>query len=219
MVAKKSSTKASAKRKVSAKKTPGSVLDRIVDAGLDEATIVGWRNTTMDAIASRAGVGLGEALILVPTKARFVLRLMDRVDTLTLSEVKGVERDDTPRDRLFEIMMCRFDVLNGHRDGFKSVIAAIVRDPSIAPLALCRLRRSLAATLAAAGVSPDGLVGLLCVKGLAVVGACTLRVWMRDDSVDLTKTMAALDRALARAERLAGFSSLRRGRKSSEAAA
>jgi hypothetical protein len=218
MAAKKPAAKSSAKRKVSAKKTGGSALDRIIDAGLDEAGIAGWRTTTMEAIASRANVELGEALILVPTKAHFVLRLMDRVDAQTLAGVKRVESDDTPRDRLFEIVMRRFDALNRHRDGFKSVIYATARDPVAAPLALCRVRRSMAMMLAAAGISVDGLKGLIRIKGLAAVGAYALRAWMKDDSADLAKTMAALDRALAQAERVARFSPFRRREKSSEAA-
>ena len=219
MATKKSSAKASAKRKSAVKKAPSSVLDRVLDAGLGEAAITGWRNTTMAAIASRADIGLGEVLALVPTKAYFVLRLLDRVDILTFAGVKGIDNDNTPRDHLFDIMMRRFDVLNSYRDGFKSVVAATVRDPAVAPFVLCRLRRSLAAMLAAAGISPDGLAGLLRVKGLAVVSACVLRVWMRDDSTDLAKTMAALDRALARAECLAGFSPFQRRRETGDTAA
>ena len=217
MAAKKAAAKASAKRKTSAKKTTRSVVDRIIDAGLDEAALSGWRNTSMDAIASRAGVDLGEALVLVPTKADFALRLLDRADALTIADVKGVDGDDSPRDRLFEIMMRRFDVLNTHREGYRAVISGTMRDPSAAPLALCRLRRSLSMILAGAGISPDGLTGLLRIKGLAAVGAYTLRAWVKDDSADLAKTMAALDRALAQAERLAGFSPFRRRGKTSEA--
>ncbi len=217
MAAKKAAAKASAKRKQSTKQATGSVLDRIIDAGLDEAALSGWRNTTMDAIASRAGVDLGETLMLVPTKAHFALRLLDRADALTMLDVKEVDGDDTPRDRLFEIMMRRFDVLNAHREGYRAVIAGTMRDPSAAPLALCRLRRSLSMILAAAGISPDGLIGLLRIKGLAAVGAYTLRAWVKDDSVDLAKTMAALDRALAQAERLAGFSLHRRREKPGDA--
>jgi hypothetical protein len=176
---------------------------------LDEAAVIGWRNATMDAIASRANVRLGEALLVVPTKAHMVLHLMDRVDTQTLSTVTRVEGDDTSRDRLFEIMMRRFDALSRHREGFKSIIKATARDPAEAPLALCHLRRSLGAMLAAAGISADGLKGLIRIKGLGVVGAYALRAWMRDDSADLAKTMAALDRALFQAERMAKFSPFR----------
>jgi hypothetical protein len=64
--------------------------------------------------------------------------------------------------------------------------------------------------LAAAGVSPDGLLGCARIQGMKVVLLCALRGWMEDDSTDLAKTMAALDRALERAERVAGFRGFRR---------
>lgn len=64
--------------------------------------------------------------------------------------------------------------------------------------------------LAAAGVSPDGLFGYARIQGLKMVLACALKAWIDDDSADLAKTMAALDRALERAESLARFRGFRR---------
>ena len=56
--------------------------------------------------------------------------------------------------------------------------------------------------LEAAGVSSSGLFGALRVKGLAMIYAEAYRVWLGDDSKDMAKTMATLDRALGRVERL-----------------
>ena len=57
--------------------------------------------------------------------------------------------------------------------------------------------------LEAAGISASGPFGLLRTKGLLAVWLAALRVWLADDSNDLSRTMAALDRYLRRAERLA----------------
>jgi hypothetical protein len=56
--------------------------------------------------------------------------------------------------------------------------------------------------LEGAGLSSTGLHGMLRTKGLTAVWLYTLRAWERDDSADLAGTMAALDRALARAEEI-----------------
>ncbi|MEQ9447880.1 MAG: hypothetical protein RLN70_03125, partial [Rhodospirillaceae bacterium] len=117
-----------------------------------------------------------------------------------------VNTDDTPRDRLFELMMRRFDVLNKHREGFRSIITATTRDPCGASVVACRLHHSLSSLLTAAGISTRGFIGLVRIKGLAAVGAYALRAWLKDDSADMAKTMAALDKALARAEAVANFS-------------
>ena len=57
--------------------------------------------------------------------------------------------------------------------------------------------------LEAAGTSADGLRGAMRIKGLSVVWLHCLRIWEKDDSDDLAKTMKALDKALGQAERLA----------------
>jgi hypothetical protein len=59
--------------------------------------------------------------------------------------------------------------------------------------------------LEAAGVSARGLTGGLRVQGLVGVWLYALRAWRKDQSPDLSGTMAALDRALQRAEQAAGW--------------
>jgi hypothetical protein len=69
--------------------------------------------------------------------------------------------------------------------------------------------RSMTWMLEAAGVSTAGVPGNLRVKGLAAVYLNTLRIWIGDESVDQSRTMAALDRGLRELEgigrRLPGF--------------
>jgi hypothetical protein len=59
---------------------------------------------------------------------------------------------------------------------------------------------SMSTTLALAGLSGDGLRGLIRVKGLAGLYGSVLPVFLRDESDDLTRTMAALDGRLQRIE-------------------
>src|SRR5262249_42637473 len=57
--------------------------------------------------------------------------------------------------------------------------------------------------LEAAGISTAGIRGALRVKGLIALYGMTLRTWLSDDTPDHARTMAALDRGLQRAERMA----------------
>jgi hypothetical protein len=65
--------------------------------------------------------------------------------------------------------------------------------------------------LEAAGVSTAGLRGRLRVRALAVLYLSELRVFLRDDTEDLSKTMAALDRRLRQAEPWLGLGGFRWG--------
>lgn len=205
-MAKKSSTKGAKPSAPSA----ATDIDRIVDAALDEAAALGWRNVAMSAVAQRAGLALGDVLAQTPTRAHLVARLFDRLDARMLAGVKALDAADSVRDRLFDVAMKRFDAMNAHRDGIRAIVTGVRFDPACAAVGVCRADRTAAAMLAAAGVSPDGLLGYARIQGMKVILLCALKAWMEDDSTDLAKTMAALDRALARAERLAGFRGFRR---------
>ncbi|MGE3474570.1 MAG: hypothetical protein AB7H70_02055 [Rhodospirillaceae bacterium] len=194
------------------KKPQGATTDadRIVDAGLAEAAALGWRNVSMSAVAVRAGLPLATVLLAAPTRAHLVAKIFDRLDARMLTGLTARDDADSVRDRLFEIAMKRFDAMNANRNGMRAVVTGARFDPPAVGVALCRADRSAAMMLAAAGVSPDGLFGYARIQGLKMVLACALKAWIDDDSADLAKTMAALDRALERAESLARFRGFRR---------
>lgn len=65
------------------------------------------------------------------------------------------------------------------------------------------LCRSMTWMMEAAGIETLGLRGALKVAGLTGVYLKVLKTWTEDDSPDLAKTMAALDKDLGRAESFA----------------
>ena len=58
-------------------------------------------------------------------------------------------------------------------------------------------------TLEAAGLEPDGLLGLARIRVLGLLYLSVLRVWLRDDTPDMASTMKALDGRLSQLEQLA----------------
>lgn len=204
MARKKTAAKPKATKKAA---NPDSAL---VDAALAIAAESGWTAVTMAAVAEGAGVALGDTLLFAPTRAHLLVKFLDRLDAANLEGLTAPDGEGSARDRLFEVLMRRFDLLNQKRDAVRAVMAGVPRDPPSAAMLACRVGRSAAALLGAAGISAEGLIGFARVQGLKAVMACALRAWMNDDSADMAKTMAALDKALARAERLAGFKGWRR---------
>src|SRR5258708_3311550 len=178
--------------------------DRVIDAALKLAAANGWRRTHLADFASEASLSLAGLYSRFPSKASIREAFIRRVDRATLEGADKTRDDDTSvRDRLFELIMRRLDAL----DPYKDAVAALVRDLSFHPVAsLCvgrRLCRSMAWVASVAGVPTTGPLGMLRVKGLAALYAYVLRVWLRDDRADHAKTMAALDKALQRAEMFA----------------
>ncbi len=175
----------------------------VVAASLEIAAAGGWRAASLGDIAEASGVSLDELRRYCSDKPAILAAFIADVDREVLSRDLGFEDEDTPRDRLFEVLMSRFDVLGGNR----AAVAAWFREMPTDPVSLFRLGSPVLMSsdgmLDAAGISATGPFGCLRAKGLLAVWLATLKIWLEDDSPDLSRTMAALDRNLRRAERAA----------------
>lgn len=192
---------------------------KIVNAALALAADRGWSGLTLRDIAGEAKMSLAKVYEVCPSKAAILDAFALRVDAAMLKHLEEEEQEDvtdveegfaegfeeSPRDRLFDVVMARLDVLGADKDA----VRVIAHDVSGDPVALARLAgsalRSLSLMLEAAGIPASGLGGALRTRALGIALAGTFRVWLNDDSPDLAKTMADLDRRLRRLERLARF--------------
>jgi len=190
-------------RKAARKTAAASSPRDAVDTALSLAAEKGWRDLALADIAAGAGLSLAELYAQHPSKQAILRAYSRKVDMAVLAET---EKPEGPaKDRLFDVLMRRLDKLDPHKAGLQRIAEDTARDPLAMACSLARLDRSMAAMLEAAGISAAGLAGLIRVKGLSAVYMQGLRAWFRDDSPDKAKTMAALDRALGRADRLAGW--------------
>ncbi len=203
-------SKARSEKSASPPRASSTPRDRILDAALALAEREGWRKASLRAIAQEAGLSLHEFYGEFRSRAGILSALMARTDAAVLAGTTAGD-DDSPRDRLFDVLMRRFDAMKSHRAALKSIARDLGTDP---PSALCSapaFLRSMAWMLEAAGLSSAGIRGRLHVRALGVLYLCVMRVFVDDDSEDLAKTRAALDRRLGQAEPWLGLGSFRWG--------
>lgn len=165
----------------------------------------GWRAASLAAIARDLDRPLGELYGVLPSKAAILTGLSRRADGAMLAAVGPFDAEDSVRDRLFEILMARIDALEPDREAMRVILREVPGDPTVAVALTCALDRTMEWALDAAGAAAGGLAGLIRRKGLAAVWLATLRAWDKDDTPDRARTMAALDKALRRAERAASM--------------
>jgi len=178
------------------------------DAALDAFTRLiaekGFAEVALREVADAAGLGLAEFYKLYPDKVALVAAFMAKIDVEVLAATPTKsDPEETARDRLFDIMMRRYDALRPYREALAAVRRASQRDPILALAIGPALRRSMAAMLEAASISSEGLAGALRQNGLLAIHAAVSRVYDKDETSDLSKTMAALDTRLKTAERWA----------------
>jgi AcrR family transcriptional regulator len=187
---------------------PPSERDRIVDAALRLIAQQGWRRLSLAAIAAEADLPILSLYRVFRSKPAILCGFSRRIDEAVLatpldSEAAG-DADERPRDRVFDLLMRRFDALQPYRAALEVLGRELPGDPIAALGAAAGLLRSIAWTLEAAGISTVGLRGIVAVKLTAAAYLATMRGWLRDETPDLAPTMAALDRRLRGIERWFG---------------
>ena len=162
----------------------------------------GFASVALRDVAQAAGLGFADLYRLHPDKVSLIAAFMAKVDAEVLAGTpSSVDEEETARDRLFDVMMRRYDALKPHREALRAMRRAGTRDPMLALAMGPSLRRSMAAMLEAASVSSEGLSGALRQNGLLAIHYAVSRVFDRDETGDLSKTMASLDSRLKMAEK------------------
>lgn len=118
-----------------------------------------------------------------------------------LTDPPAPEADERPRDRLFDLLMRRFDALRPYKAALDVLRRELPGDPITALCAANALVRSMRWMLEAADIPVCGVRGAVAVRLATAAYLSAMRVWRSDDSADLARTMAALDARLRRVER------------------
>ena len=156
-------------------------------------------------IAKRAGVTLAVARGEFGSTLAILAAHAKELDRKVLSGGETDMAEEPPRERLFDVLMRRIEVMAPYREATGSLLRSAARNPGLAFALNGLALRSQRWMLTAADIDAAGPRGLIRAQGLAMLFASVLRTWVDDEDEGLAKTMAALDRALSRGQRWSGM--------------
>jgi AcrR family transcriptional regulator len=156
-------------------------------------------------VAGRAGLKLSQLRAEFGSTLAVYAAHVKEVDRIVLEGGEGDMTEEPARDRLFDILMRRLEALAPYKEAVRSVLHSTRRNPGLAFALNAMAVRSQSWMLEAAGISAVGPRGALRAQGAALMFARVLGVWVDDEEEGLDRTMAALDRGLASAQRWDGF--------------
>lgn len=178
------------------------IREALAKAGLRLAATTPWREVTLFALAEVAGLSVAE--LYPATRSDVVDAIEEAFDRAMATDLTPPDPDVSTRDRLFDILMRRFEAMEPHRDAVTSLEAGADRDPVQLGAGHVRAVRSARWALSLAGLDADGVAGQARAQGLAVILTQARTAWRTDLSGDFAKTMASLDKNLRRAEETFG---------------
>lgn len=156
-------------------------------------------------VAGRAGIKLSQLRAEFGSTLSILAAHMKDIDRTVLAGGDADMAEESARERLFDVLMRRLEVLGPYKDAVRSIMCSARRNPGLAFALNAMAVRSQHWMLEAAGIGASGPRGALRAQGAALMFARVLSVWIDDEDEGLDRTMAALDRGLSSAERWAGF--------------
>lgn len=181
-------------------KTDGAdTRTKIIAVALELAAEGQWPVVELADIIEKAGVSTADVSGLFDEKTD-VLAAYDRIVNNRAIEETDLNDDLPCRDKLFDLVMERFDILNENRVALLNILSGFKGDPKEALLSFPHLGKSMARLLDASGLQTSGISGALRVAGMVGLYLYTVKIWKDDDSPDMGKTMAALDKGLDKCE-------------------
>ena len=180
-----------------------SKRSKAVQAALDLAKERSWGDIGLTDIARAADLSLADLRREFTCKTDILRAFQAELDAEGARQGEAAPAEaQSPRDRLFDIVMTRFEAMQPYKPALKRIASYLCCRPGEAAPLLCSSLASQYWMLEAAGAKLDGPGGALRVAGLAAIYGKVFRVWLDDDTPSLDKTMAALDKRLGKGERM-----------------
>lgn len=181
-----------------------SIRTRVIDETLRLITEKGWRQTRIEDVTAAADVSEIAFAREFGGLASVVVAASRRLNAIMLEEKADFAPDDPVRDRLFALLMARFEAARPWTSAIKELTRSAPYDPILAATGMKAMMMASVQALSGAGIRTSGPLGFARVNAfMAGVMLPVSRVWLTDESAELDKTMVALDRSLDRAEWLA----------------
>jgi len=156
-------------------------------------------------VAGRAGIKLSQLRAEFGSTLAILAAHVKEIDRAVLAGGDGDMSEEPPRERIFDVLMRRIELLTPHKDAVRSIMCSARRNPGLAFALNALAIRSQKWMLEATGINASGPRGALRAQGGALMFARVLSVWIDDEEEGLDRTMAALDRGLSSAARWDGF--------------
>ena len=184
---------------------PAPPVDRrkaVVEALMRLASDRPWSDIELIDVAQEADITLSDMRDLFPSKGAILDGFTRMIDKTV---IEGTTKDlvgEPARERVFDVIMRRLDAMAPYRKALRRIAWALRTDvASLAALNRSGLN-SARFMLAAAGVPTEGALGTIKLQGFVFTQANVMSAWFDDDDPTQAKTMAKLDRELARGERV-----------------
>lgn len=173
----------------------------------------GWTKFSLLHFSKTQKISIQDLKIFFRNKDHILERFSKMIDHKVESNIDVEEMKSTSKkDNLFELIMLRLEAMQTYKVALRNIISSTKEQPIILKKLSKNIINSLDFYLELSSYYDDTPVDFLKKNAIFLIYSLTFRVWLNDESDDLSKTMAELDKFLSMAdkanERITNFLSI-----------
>jgi len=161
----------------------------------------GWKYFSLKSLAKENKSDLESIKNFFKNKSQFLVSFSEMIDNKVLANIDKEEfNKNSIKDNLFELIMLRFENLNHYKTGLKILLSDLKKSPVELKKIMKKVLDSMDLFLEIANVKNNYLMDFIKVNIIFIIYSYVFNVWLDDQSSEMSKTMAELDKWLSKAE-------------------
>ena len=173
----------------------------------------GWTKFSLLQFSKTQKISIQDLKTFFRNKDHILERFSKMIDHKVESNIDVEEMKSTSnKDNLFELIMLRLEAMQTYKVALRNILSSTKEQPIILKKLSKNIINSLDFYLELSSYYDDTPVDFLKKNAIFFIYSLTFRVWLNDESDDLSKTMAELDKFLSMAdkanERITNFLSI-----------
>ena len=162
---------------------------------------IGWKEFSIERFAEENNYKTSEVKNFIGNKNDLLIEFSKMIDEKVELNINIEEFENSDvKDNIFELIMMRFDAMTPFKGGLKKIINEI-KSPIILKEISQNILVSMDFYLEFSSAYDDTIFDVIKKKSLFLIYSYCFKVWLNDDSKELSKTMSELDRLLNYAEK------------------
>ena len=175
--------------------------EKLITLGFKLIEKKGWKYFSLKSLAKANKSDLETIKIFFKNKSQFLESFSEMIDNKVLADIDKEEfNKNSIKDNLFELIMLRFENLNNYKTGLNILISDLKKSPVELKKIVKKVLDSMDLFLEIANVKNNYLMDFIKVNIIFIIYSYVFKVWLGDQSPEMSKTMAELDKWLSEAE-------------------
>ncbi|MGI4851244.1 MAG: TetR/AcrR family transcriptional regulator [Janthinobacterium lividum] len=157
-----------------------------------------WANLEMSRLAKEVGISARDLYYYIPDKIELLKNIIDHVDLMMIKSYEMVQQPTSTNshDQLFDIIMCRLEVMQPDKKAFQNLTLALWTTPFQSLQTLPEIFGSLNKILKMASIATGGILGMVKIKAFAIIYAIILKEWLKEENSEPSDMMIEIDKLL-----------------------